>query len=110
VAYTGTHDNNTVQGWYYEEAKEHERANIKTVLGLKPQPRQLHWQMIQVLLKSRANTVIVPLTDIFGLGASARMNTPATKVNNWKWRFESKLLTTSLANKLLKVTRFSKRS
>jgi len=109
VAYTGTHDNNTVQGWYYQEAKEHERANIKAVLGLKPHPRVLHWQMIDVLMKSRADMVIVPLVDVLGLGAVARMNTPATKVNNWKWRLEADLLTSVLAGRLLKMTRQSKR-
>ncbi len=109
VAYTGTHDNNTIQGWYYQEAKEHERANIKIVLGLKPHPRKLHWQMIEVLLKSKADTVIVPVQDVLGLGALARMNTPATKVNNWKWRLGSGLLASSLAGKLLQITRRSKR-
>ena len=109
VAYTGTHDNNTVQGWYYQEAKEHERANIKAVLGRKPQPRILHWQMMEVLMKSKAETVIIPLQDILGLDACARMNTPATKVNNWKWRFESGVLTASLAAKLFKITHRYKR-
>jgi 4-alpha-glucanotransferase len=109
VAYTGTHDNNTVQGWYYQESKEHERSNIKKVLNLKPNPRQLHWQMIEVLMKSKANTIIIPLPDLLGLDASARMNTPATKVNNWKWRFESKVLNAFLSTRILKVTRGSKR-
>lgn len=109
VVYTGTHDNNTVQGWYYEESKEYERTNIKNILGVKPIPRQLHWQMIELLMKSKADTVIIPLVDILGLKASARMNTPATKVNNWKWRLEGGILKASLVTKLLKVTRFSKR-
>ncbi len=110
VAYTGTHDNNTVQGWYYQEAKEHERANIKIVLGVKPVPRQLHWQMIEALFKSKSNTVIVPLQDVFGLDASSRMNTPATKSHNWRWRFEAGALTASLSAKLLRITRRTKRS
>ncbi|MBI3602026.1 MAG: 4-alpha-glucanotransferase [Candidatus Omnitrophica bacterium] len=109
VAYTGTHDNNTVQGWYYQEAKEHERANIKAVLGLKPRPRALHWQMIEVLMKSKADTVIIPMPDVLGLGALARMNTPATKVNNWKWRLEPGMLTSSLSGKLFKITHQSRR-
>lgn len=109
VVYTGTHDNNTVQGWYHAEAKEHERANIKAVLGVRPLPRQLHWQMIEVLMKSRAHTVIIPVQDILGLGASARMNTPATKGNNWKWRMESNALTTFLSHRLLKMTKRYKR-
>ena len=109
IVYTGTHDNNTAQGWYHQEAKEHERANIKTVLGIKPQPRQLHWQMIEALMKSKADTVIIPIQDVLGLDASARMNTPATKVNNWKWRLKKGALTSSVAAKLLKVTRRFKR-
>ncbi len=109
VAYSGTHDNNTVQGWYHQESKEHERANVKIVLGLKSNPRQLHWQMIEVLMKSKSNTVIIPLVDVLGLGAQARMNIPATKVNNWKWRLEGKVLSSSLAGKLFKITRSSKR-
>jgi 4-alpha-glucanotransferase len=109
IAYTGTHDNNTVQGWYRQEAKEHERANIKEVLGIKPQPRLLHWQMIEVLMKSKADMVIIPLQDFLGFDVGARMNTPATKVNNWKWRFESGVVTASLANKILKLTHRSKR-
>lgn len=109
VVYTGTHDNNTVQGWYHTEAKEHERANIKAVLKVKPSPRQLHWQMIEVLMKSRANTVIIPLQDVLGLGADARMNTPATTVNNWKWHMEANALTTSVRHRLLKITKRYKR-
>jgi len=109
VAYTGTHDNNTIQGWYHQESKDFERANIKTVLGLKPNPRLLHWQMIESLMKSKANKTIIPLVDVLGLGAEARMNTPATKVNNWKWRFEKGALTPVVAEKLLKITRLSKR-
>lgn len=110
VAYTGTHDNNTVQGWYFQESKEYERANIRRVLGVKPDPRQLHWQMIEVLFRSKAQRVIVPLVDILGLGADARMNTPATKADNWKWRFQKNDLKADVAAKLLTATRRAKRS
>ena len=109
VAYTGTHDNNTVQGWFHEEAKAHEKANIPRLLGRKVPVRQLHWTFIEVLMHSKANTVIIPLSDVLGLGAQARMNTPATKAHNWKWQVNGHLLTRSSRQKLLQLTRQSKR-
>ncbi|MBI4309714.1 MAG: 4-alpha-glucanotransferase [Candidatus Omnitrophica bacterium] len=109
VAYTGTHDNNTIQGWYHAEAKPHEKANIPLVLGRKVNARHLHWAMIEVLMKSKANMAIVPLSDALGLGQEARMNTPATKVNNWKWRVNDRMLTAGLARKLFKLTKESGR-
>ena len=111
VAYTGTHDNNTVQGWYNAEAKPYEKANAAKILGVqKIRTKDIHWVMIRVLLVSKADTVIIPMGDILGLNAEARMNTPATKINNWKWRLEDGMLTKPLARKLFKLTRESGRS
>ena len=110
VAYTGTHDNNTIQGWYHNEAKPHEKANLAKVLGQRVVPRDLHWTMIRALMGSKADTVIVPLGDVLGLREEARMNTPATKVNNWKWRVQEHMLTGALARKLLKLTKGSGRA
>lgn len=109
IAYTGTHDNNTVRGWYQQEAKAHEKANLARVLGIKPKANVLHWQMIEALMKSKAGTVIIPLADVMGLGAEARMNTPATKVHNWKWRFGQRQLVPVLAGKLRHLTKKYKR-
>jgi len=105
VAYTGTHDNNTVQGWYHHEAKGHEKANLHQVLQIKFTPRILHWAMIEVLMRSRAQTVIVPMPDFLGLKEKGRMNIPATKVNNWQWRLKAKALTTPLAHKIARITK-----
>lgn len=109
LAYTGTHDNNTVHGWYNTEAKLHQKANLRRLLGQKTPVKQLHWLFIRTLMQSKANTVILPLSDVLGLGAQARMNTPATKVNNWKWRVNDRLLVPSVRAKLLKSTKESKR-
>ena len=105
VAYTGTHDNNTIQGWYYTEAKPHERANIAQVLKRKFKPRDLHWTMIEVLMRSRAQTVIIPMPDYLGLREEGRMNTPATKSNNWQWRLAANALTSRLSQKILQITK-----
>jgi 4-alpha-glucanotransferase len=110
VAYSGTHDNNTIQGWYYNEAKPHEKANIARVLQKKFTPRSLHWTMIEVLMRSRAETVIIPMADYLGLKEEGRMNTPATKVNNWQWRLKQSALTSRLAQKIARITKKSDRS
>lgn len=110
VVYTGTHDNNTIQGWYRSEAKPHEKARIAKVLGVRGiSAKNIHWSMIQALFASKANLAIVPMADVLGLKAESRMNTPATKVNNWKWRFNERLLTKDLAKKIFHLTRQSNR-
>jgi 4-alpha-glucanotransferase len=105
VAYTGTHDNNTVQGWYHHEAKPHEKSNVAQVLQMKFTPRNLHWTMIEVLMRSRAETVIVPMSDYLGLREEGRMNTPATKVNNWQWRLKAGALTPQLGQKIARLVK-----
>ncbi len=109
LVYTGTHDNNTIQGWYAKEANAHEKAHVRVLLKSAVKLRQLHWQMINVLMRSRANTVIIPMADILGLREDGRMNTPATKVNNWKWRLPMKALTAALARQLSSVVISSRR-
>ena len=110
VAYSGTHDNNTIQGWYYQEAKPHEKANIAKVLQQKFTPQNLHWTMIEVLMQSRAETVIIPMPDFLGLREEGRMNTPATKVNNWQWRLKANALTSKLSQKIARITKKTDRT
>lgn len=108
-AYSGTHDNNTIQGWYHHEAKAHEKVNISKVLQTKFTARNLHWTMIEVLMRSRAETVIIPMPDFLGLGEEGRMNTPATKVNNWQWRLKMSALTMKLSQKIAHITKKTNR-
>ncbi len=83
VAYTGTHDNDTVIGWW-AGATEHERTYARIYLGC--DESQLHWGMIRAAMASPANTVIVPLQDVLGLDGQHRMNTPGV-LGGWTWRF-----------------------
>jgi len=110
VAYSGTHDNNTIQGWYNKEAKPHEKANMYRVLQKKFTPRNLHWTMIEVLMRSRAEVVIIPMPDFLGLGEEGRMNTPATKVNNWGWRLKAGSLAPPLAKKIGRLVKKTDRT
>ncbi|KAK1301798.1 hypothetical protein QJS10_CPB12g01303 [Acorus calamus] len=84
VVYTGTHDNDTIVGWW-ENLECREKSNVLKYLGLSKDD-DISWALIQFALSSVARTAIMPMQDILGLGNSARMNTPATQLGNWRWR------------------------
>ncbi len=64
---------------------------------------------IRTLLASVADTVLIPLQDVLGLGSEARMNQPATIGGNWRWRYQRKMLTAEIATRLGKLTRIYER-
>jgi 4-alpha-glucanotransferase len=66
--------------------------------------------MIEVLMRSRAETVIVPMPDYLGLNEEGRMNTPATKVNNWQWRLKANALTRRLSQKIARIVKKADRA
>ena len=87
VVYTGTHDNNTSQGWWLE-ASDALRQHVRDYLGLTPQDEpEIHWQLITAACASVADTVIHPMQDVLGLGGSSRMNLPGVGEGYWEWRF-----------------------
>ena len=96
VAYTGTHDNDTTVGWATERAGGHStrsaadvRAERKRALEyLGGGGAEIHWDMIRMVELSVANTAIVPLQDVLGLGSEARMNRPGIAADNWEWRLD----------------------
>ncbi len=107
VAYTGTHDNDTVLGWWEGGAGEsvrseaevaREKAFARAYLGTDGQ--EMNWVMIRAVLASVADAAIVPLQDVLGLGSEARMNTPATASGNWRWRFREDALGAGPAERL----------
>jgi 4-alpha-glucanotransferase len=84
VAYTGTHDNQTVKGWF-EDLKEKEKKQVCSYLGCTKQ--DVCAGMVKAVMQSHARYAIFPLQDILGLGDEARMNTPATcGGHNWAWQ------------------------
>ena len=86
VVYSGTHDNNTVRGWFELEAQENERRALQEYLGMAVDAQQAPRELIRLGMMSVANTAIFPLQDILGLDHTHRMNTPATLNGNWEWR------------------------
>ncbi len=105
VAYTGTHDNNTLKGWHQHELDEAAHRRLEAYLGHAIKPELLHWEMIRLLYASTAETIVVPMQDIMGLGQSAMMNKPGTVKKNWKWRMENWPPTDALAETLQQLVK-----
>lgn len=78
VVYTGTHDNDTTLGWYRENASKLPPFGVDE--------SDIPWELIRRAMMSQAQTAIVPLQDVLGLGTQARMNRPGTTRGNWAWR------------------------
>ncbi len=104
AAYTGTHDNNTVLGWFETEATKKERAFAEKYLPQKELP--LPYRMAKALASSAAKIMIVPFADYLLLDKSGRINTPGTLAGNWSFRIEKQNLTEELAKT---ISTYSKR-
>jgi 4-alpha-glucanotransferase len=83
VSYTGTHDNDTTQGWWLK-ATEVERAALETYVG--PVALSPVWALMRASSASVAELALVPAQDLLSLGSEARMNTPSVAAGNWSWR------------------------
>ncbi|MGA2249620.1 4-alpha-glucanotransferase [Terracidiphilus sp.] len=97
VAYTGTHDNDTTQGWW-NRAKEQERAAVEAYVG--PVADRPVWPLIRAIEVSVAEIAIAPAQDLLELGDEARMNTPAVAGGNWGWRAAQGAWTAEIAERL----------
>jgi 4-alpha-glucanotransferase len=97
VAYTGTHDNDTTQGWW-TSSPEAQRLAVEAYVG--PVGRTPVWPLIRALQASVAQVAVVPAQDLLELGAEARMNTPAIPDGNWSWRAPEGCWTQELAARL----------
>jgi 4-alpha-glucanotransferase len=90
VVYTGTHDNNTVKGWYKNELGKKGRKNLQYYLGKKVNSRTCPKELIRFAYKSISCLAIIPMQDILGLGKAARMNIPSVEKGNWRWRLRKR--------------------
>ena len=98
VVYTGTHDNDTMRGWY-KTTNAKDRNFAKRYLNIHT-TRDIAWEFIRSALSSVANTAIIPMQDYLDLGSEARINTPSTLGNNWKWRMKRDACTDALAKRM----------
>lgn len=107
VAYTGTHDNDTLMGWYSKRLIEQPENHLLDayITG----DTDVHLQLIKLVFDSASDMAIVPMQDLLGLGSEARMNIPGEADGNWAWRIESADLKDDLATYLATITKDSKR-
>jgi 4-alpha-glucanotransferase len=104
VAYTGTHDNNTVRGWFEHEAGDEGRRRFFRYIGREINADEVSWEMIRLVMQSPADVAIIPLQDILGLGREAQMNKPSVTQGNWAWRYRSDQLTSGVGDRLREMT------
>lgn len=103
IGYTGTHDNNTIAGWYAEELTAEERRRLSAYGGFSREASSVEMavRLVALLYASDAHLAIVPAQDILGLGSEVRMNRPGTVGGmNWRWRLCHAALTPLLAKRL----------
>ena len=103
VVYTGTHDNDTILGWYHSTSSEAERGYARQYVG--SDGSEIAWDMIRLAWASVADTAITTAQDLLCLDHQARLNTPGTVgPPNWCWRFTHGALTRAIAARLLDLT------
>lgn len=117
VAYTGTHDNDTVMGWFNSEPGNgstrsageiaSERAAALAYFG--GDGAKIHFDFIRSLYRSGCSAAIVPVQDLLGLGSEARMNTPGLSSGSWRWRLDSFDALLTAMPKLAELTRLTRR-
>ncbi len=113
VAYTGTHDNDTIIGWFTDKGsksstRSKEEIQKEHAFALRysgSDGREVNWDMIRLALSSAANVVIIPMQDVIGLGAEARMNHPGRKRGNWVWRLVEGALKREHGERLLGIVK-----
>ena len=104
IVYTGTHDNDTVMHWWHHTLTKKQRKETAEYLRLTNR-EGIHWGMVRAAWGSVAKLAVAPIQDILGLDGQARMNTPSTLGNNWRFRITAEQLTPAVEKRLLQMTR-----
>ncbi|HSQ34426.1 MAG TPA: 4-alpha-glucanotransferase [Candidatus Binatia bacterium] len=104
LVYTGTHDNNTSNGWFYgQETSDQTKQYVLDYLNMAHRD-EFHWQFIRLAMQSIACLAVFPVQDVLGYGERFRMNTPGQGAGNWNWKLTPGALTPELAQRLRKLT------
>ena len=112
LVYTGTHDNDTTVGWFNSKAGKgsgRDAAQIKKerdfcLKYLRSDGTEIHWDFIRAVHASVANTAIIPMQDLLGLGNDARMNLPGSTKGNWYWQCKDGDFSDEIAERLGDLT------
>jgi len=103
VVYTGTHDNDTITGWYNNFNASDKKTAQAYLNNYYTPSNEIHWDYICCALATVADICIIPVQDYLGLGSEARINTPSVPSGNWKWRMKKSAFSTELKKKILNL-------
>lgn len=118
VVYSGTHDNDTCVGWFTssdtsgttQSAEQISRERELAKKYMNCDGHEIHWDFIRLAFASVADTAVVPLQDVLGLGSEARMNVPSRPDKNWEWRYLDSDLTPAIRERLAEISELYGRS
>jgi 4-alpha-glucanotransferase len=116
VCYTGTHDNDTTLGWFIgngDDTRSEEEIHTQQTNTLKQtggSAETIAIDMIRLAFSSKAALAVAPMQDYLGLGSKARLNTPGTTQNNWRWRALAEQLNSGLKASVQRLVQEAKRS
>jgi 4-alpha-glucanotransferase len=105
IAYTGTHDNNTLLGWLQQDMDKKTKKRISRFINKKLYKNSFHLDMIRECYATKAKLAIVPMQDWLGLNESARMNFPSTIKGNWEWHMNKESMDKKLVKKILRFVK-----
>ena len=105
IAYTGTHDNDTLLGWYKKTLEDNNTRVLDVLekyhgIGKEMSEKEVCWRLFETLYKTNASIAVLPMQDILCLDNDGRMNYPSTIGGNWLWRYKSQDLTQEIEKKL----------
>ncbi len=105
VVYTGTHDNDTTVGWFFDAgvSEDSKKAALRVANS---DGSRIHLDFIRLAYASTARMAVIPMQDVLGFGSDCRMNTPSTTENNWLWRCAPRFITDDVARMLADEARF----
>lgn len=104
VVYTGTHDNETLAGWYRHLNKRDKKFAMRYMGREQMKTKDAVWEIIRLAQASTADTCIIPLQDYLGFGNEARINEPSTLGSNWTWRMKKDDISKKTIKKIYKMT------
>ena len=105
IVYTGTHDNDTICGWYNSIPQEDKDFAAEYMNMRQVDPNGIQWDFIRLGMASVSDTCIIPLQDYLGVASEARVNVPSTLGTNWKWRMSKDEVTPDLVQKIKAMTK-----
>ena len=105
VVYTGTHDNDTLRGWFEKMPSQDRQMALEYIGSQHKEAPRVNWDFIRLALASVADLAIIPVQDYLGLGSDARINEPSTLGRNWQWRMDKGELTDEICQRARRMAR-----